>query len=75
MIVIADSSKLETAITIMRPDAAAARLEQISPQLASSILLALPPAKAGVILNEMEPKRAAAVTMILAAAARKDDGT
>lgn len=59
----------------MRPDAAAARLEEISPQLASSILLALPPAKAGVILNEMEPKRAAAVTMILAAAARKDDGT
>ena len=59
----------------MRPDAAAARLEQISPQLASSVLLALPPAKAGVILNEMEPKRAAAVTMILAAAARKDDGT
>ncbi|MFP1633677.1 MotE family protein [Zhengella sp. ZM62] len=59
----------------MRPDAAAARLEEISPQLASSILLALPAAKAGVILNEMEPKRAAAVTMILAAAARKDDGT
>lgn len=59
----------------MRPDAAAARLEVITPQLASSILLALPPAKAGVILNEMNPKSAANITMILAAAARKDDGT
>jgi flagellar motility protein MotE (MotC chaperone) len=59
----------------MRPDAAASRLAEVSPQLASSILLALPPTKAGVILNEMDPKRAALITAMLAASARKDDGT
>jgi flagellar motility protein MotE (MotC chaperone) len=57
----------------MKPEASAARLEKIDPGLAASLLLAIQPRQAGVILNEMDEKIAADITAIMAAAARKKD--
>jgi len=57
----------------MKPEAAAARMAILEPDLSASILLALTPAKASVILNEMEEKKAATLTDIMAASARKKD--
>ncbi len=58
----------------MRPDAAAERLMIVDPMLASSILLKMPPAKSGTILNEMEAKKAAGITAIMAASADRGNG-
>ena len=55
----------------MRPDAAAERLTIVDPMLASAILLKMPPSKSGTILNEMDAKKAAGITAIMAASARK----
>ncbi len=67
----------ETLIAIyekMRPEAAAERLTIVDPMLASAILLKMPPGKSGTILNEMEAKKAAGITAIMAASARKKNG-
>ncbi|HEV7252937.1 MAG TPA: MotE family protein [Mesorhizobium sp.] len=57
----------------MRPDAAAERLAELPVELAAGILMKLDARKAGVILNEMELKSAAAVTSVMAAAAGRRD--
>ena len=57
----------------MKPDAAAERLAMVNVDLAAAILLKLDPRKAGVILNEMDQKSAAALTGIMASAARRVD--
>lgn len=57
----------------MRPEASAARLEQLDINLAASLLLAIPPRQASPILNEMDEKNAALITSVMAASARKDD--
>lgn len=59
----------------MRPDAAAERLAEVNAELAAAILMKLDSRQAGVILNEMERKAAAALTGIMASAARKEDPT
>ena len=57
----------------MRPDAAAARLELLGADLAAVILMKLSPRQAGVILNEMDAKKAALVTGIISAAGQRRD--
>ncbi|WP_159589143.1 MotE family protein [Chelativorans xinjiangense] len=57
----------------MRPDAAAERLAEVRAELAAAILMKLEPRMAGVILNEMNSKDAAALTTIMASAARPED--
>ena len=59
----------------MRPDAAATRLEVVGEGLAASIIMKLSSRQAGVILNEMKPKQAAAITKIIAAFGQKGDAT
>ncbi len=59
----------------MRPDAAAERLAELDAVLAAGILMKLDARKAGVILNEMQPKVAATLTGIMANAARRSDPT
>jgi flagellar motility protein MotE (MotC chaperone) len=57
----------------MKPDAAAERLAIVNADLAAAILMKLDSRKAGVILNEMDTKAAAALTGIMASAARRVD--
>ncbi len=57
----------------MKPEASAARLEKLDSGLAASLLLAIAPRQAGVILNEMDEKVAADITAIMAASARRKD--
>jgi len=57
----------------MRPDAAAERLADVRIELAAAILMKLEPRTAGIILNEMNSKAAAALTGIMASAARPED--
>ena len=57
----------------MRPDAAAERLAEVRIDLAAAILVKLEPRTAGIILNEMNSKAAAALTGIMASAARPED--
>jgi flagellar motility protein MotE (MotC chaperone) len=57
----------------MKPDAAAERLAMVNVDLAAAILMKLDSRKAGVILNEMDQKAAAALTGIMASAARRID--
>ena len=57
----------------MKPEASAARLEKLDFGLAASLLLAISPRQAGVILNEMDTKTAADITAIMAASARRKD--
>jgi len=57
----------------MKPDAAAERLAIVNSELAAAILMKLDPRKASVILNEMDQKAAAALTGIMASAARRVD--
>ncbi|MBX3566807.1 MAG: MotE family protein [Rhizobiaceae bacterium] len=59
----------------MKPDAAAERLAELNVQLAAGILMKMESRKAGVILNEMNSKAAAALTGIMASAARREDPT
>jgi flagellar motility protein MotE (MotC chaperone) len=59
----------------MKPDAAAARLAILNVDLAAAILMKLESRKAGIILNEMEEKAAAALTRVMASAARRVDPT
>jgi flagellar motility protein MotE (MotC chaperone) len=57
----------------MKPDAAAERLAIVNVELAAAILMKLDSRKAGVILNEMDTKAAAALTGVMASAARRVD--
>lgn len=57
----------------MKPDAAAERLAIVNVDLAAAILMKLDSRKAGVILNEMDTKAAAALTSVMASAARRVD--
>jgi flagellar motility protein MotE (MotC chaperone) len=57
----------------MKPDAAAERLAVLDAKLAAGILMKIETRKAGVILNEMDSKAAAALTSIMAAAVRRED--
>lgn len=57
----------------MKPEASAARLSQLDPQLAASLLLSIATRQSSAILNEMDEKTAAALTSIMAASARKSD--
>jgi len=57
----------------MKPDGAAERLASVKPELAAAILLKLKPRQASQILNQMDAQDAAALTGIMAAAARKVD--
>lgn len=57
----------------MRPDAAAERLAEVNMELAAGILMKLQARQAGIILNEMNSEAAAALTTIMASAARKQD--
>ena len=59
----------------MRPDAAAERLASVNVELAAGILMKLQARQAGIILNEMDSKAAAALTGIMASAARRQDPT
>jgi len=53
----------------MRPDSAAQQLEIVTPGVAAAIVMKLSPRLASQILNEMDTKKAAALTGIIAAAA------
>lgn len=57
----------------MKPDAAAERLAMVNIDLAAAILMKLDSRKASIILNEMDQKAAAALTGIMASAARRVD--
>ncbi|WP_315925469.1 MotE family protein [Mesorhizobium sp. SP-1A] len=57
----------------MKPDAAAERLAGVNVELAAAILMKLNARKASTILNEMDKKAAAALTGIMASAARRVD--
>lgn len=52
----------------MKPDAAAGQLNLIDPNLASAIIMKLSPRQSSLILAEMEPEKAAALTEIISAA-------
>ena len=59
----------------MRPDAAAERLTELTPELAAAIMMKLEVKQSGLIFNEMERSAAAKLTGIMAAAAREDNPT
>lgn len=59
--------------SIMRPDAAAERLAQLSAEVAAALIMKMEPRKAGAVLNEMDKEAAAAVTRVMTAAARRED--
>jgi flagellar motility protein MotE (MotC chaperone) len=52
----------------MKPDAAAAQMDLLDPNLVSAVIMKLKPSQASLILSEMEPKKAAMITAIMAAA-------
>lgn len=55
----------------MKADAAAPQLEEINPGLAAAIIMKLPPRQSGLILAEMDAKKAAMVASIMSSAADK----
>lgn len=56
----------------MKPDAAAGQMNLIDPNLASAIIMKLSPRQSSLILAEMEPEKAAALTEIISAAASRN---
>lgn len=52
----------------MKPDAAAAQLAEINPEIASAIVMKLPPRQSSVILGEMAADKAALLARIIAIA-------
>jgi len=52
----------------MKPDAAAGQLAEIDPEIASAIVMKLPPRQSSVILGEMSAERAALLARIIAKA-------
>ncbi|MES5098327.1 MotE family protein [Agrobacterium sp. BA1120] len=55
----------------MKADAAAPQLEQVDAGLAAAIIMKLPPRQSGLILAEMDAKKAAMVASIMSSAADK----
>jgi len=56
----------------MKPDAAAGQLNLIDPNLASAIIMKLQPRQSSLILAEMDPEKAAALTEIISAAGSRN---
>lgn len=56
----------------MPPDAAAGQLNLVNPNLASAIIMRLSPRQSSLILAEMEPEKAAALTEIISAAGSRN---
>jgi flagellar motility protein MotE (MotC chaperone) len=56
----------------MKPDAAASQLNLINPVLASAIIMKLSPRQSSLILTEMTPEKAAALTEIISAAGSRN---
>lgn len=56
----------------MKPDAAASQLNLVDPNLASAIVMKLSATQSSLILAEMEPKKAAALTAIISAASTRN---
>jgi flagellar motility protein MotE (MotC chaperone) len=56
----------------MKPDAAAAQLAAINPEVASAIVMKLPPRQSSVILAEMDATKAAVLAGIIALASDKN---
>jgi len=56
----------------MPPDAAAGQLNLVNPNLASAIIMRLAPRQSSLILAEMEPEKAAALTEIISAAGSRN---
>lgn len=52
----------------MKPDAAASQLAELDPEIASAIVMKLPPRQSSTILGEMQADKAAALTRIIASA-------
>jgi len=55
----------------MKADAAAPQLEEVNPGLAAAIIMKLPPRQSGLILAEMDARKAAMVASIMSSAADK----
>ncbi|WP_320200991.1 MotE family protein [Agrobacterium sp. rho-13.3] len=55
----------------MKADAAAPQLEEVNPGLAAAIIMKLPPRQSGLILSEMNAKKAAIVAAIMSSATDK----
>lgn len=56
----------------MKPDAAAAQMNLLDPNLVSAVIMKLKPSQASLILSEMEPKKAAMITAIMSAVEQRD---
>jgi flagellar motility protein MotE (MotC chaperone) len=52
----------------MKADAAAPRLEEMEPGIAAAIIMKLPARQSGLILSEMDPKKAGMISSILSSA-------
>lgn len=55
----------------MKADAAAPQLAEVNPALAAAIIMKLPPRQSGLILAEMDAKKAAIVASIMSSATDK----
>nr|WP_316652345.1 MotE family protein [uncultured Gellertiella sp.] len=49
----------------MKADAAAPQMEQLNPEVAASIIMKLPARQSGLILSEMDPRKAAMVAAVM----------
>ncbi|MGV1915204.1 MotE family protein [uncultured Agrobacterium sp.] len=56
----------------MKPDAAAPQLQELNPGIAAAIIMKLPARQSGLILSEMDAKKAATVASIMASATDKN---
>ncbi len=52
----------------MKADAAAPQLQEMRPELAAAIIMKLPARQSGLILSEMDPKKAGMISMIMSSA-------
>ena len=68
------TGKLVRVYSLMRPDAAAKQLEAMPETTAAAIVFKLETRQASTILNEMETRKAARLSMIIADSARKSSG-
>ncbi len=52
----------------MKPDAAASQLQEVQIEVAAAVIMRLNPTQSSLILNEMDPKKAAVIANIIASA-------
>ncbi len=52
----------------MKPDAAALQLQEVKIEVAAAVIMRLGPSQSSLILNEMDPKKAAVIANIIASA-------